>query len=416
MFGRRPDATEVTGLSTMRRFMPYVSPRRNDSLFYMVQEIEVEAALEFLEKKNQHRPPDRPITLFHLFLRSCSQALYLRPGVNRFVKGGKLWQRKDELLSFSALKEIRDGSLMLMIKRRFHPTIIHVSISLWLIAVFFLVFFPNIAPTIATAKRARFAPSDAWMSSLFWLKENTPEPFNNPDFYYELHKLPFQYPESAYGVMAWWDYGYWITRIAHRIPVVNPSQQAEMQNKVGNFFTSQDEDSANEIVQELGSSYIIIDFDTATGKFWAIVLWAGKEGAEFFDVYLKPQENNRYRAVQLFHPEYYRALASRLYIFDGKAVTPDSSTVIFYELKSDKEGTLYKVINSEKQFDSYEEAEAYLSSQESGNYQIVGNDPFVSPVPLEALKHHRLAYSSSGTSGTPGGGRVPSVKIFEYVD
>jgi hypothetical protein len=122
MFGRRPDATVVTGLSTMRRFMPYVSPRRNDSLFYMVQEIEVEAALEFLEERNQHRPPDRPITLFHLFLRSCSQALYLRPGVNRFVKGGKLWQRNEELLSFSALKEIKDGSLMLMVKRRFHPT------------------------------------------------------------------------------------------------------------------------------------------------------------------------------------------------------------------------------------------------------------------------------------------------------
>jgi hypothetical protein len=122
MFGRRPDATLVTDLSTMRRFMPYVSPRRNDSLFYMMQEIEVEAALELLEKKNQERPADRPITLFHLFLRSCSQALHLRPGVNRFVKGGRLWQRDGEWITFSALKEIRDKSLMLTIKRRFHPT------------------------------------------------------------------------------------------------------------------------------------------------------------------------------------------------------------------------------------------------------------------------------------------------------
>ena len=85
MFGRRPDAKLVTELSTMRRVMPYISPRRNDSLFYMMQEIEVEAALEFLAKKNVDRPPDRPITLFHLFLRSTAQAFYLRPGVNRFV-------------------------------------------------------------------------------------------------------------------------------------------------------------------------------------------------------------------------------------------------------------------------------------------------------------------------------------------
>lgn len=122
MFGRRSDATLVTELSTMRRFMPYISPRRNDSLFYMMQEIEVEAALEFLEKRNAERPDDRPITLFHLFLRSCAQALHLRPGVNRFVKAGRLWQRDGEWITFSAKKEIKDGSPMITVKNRFHPT------------------------------------------------------------------------------------------------------------------------------------------------------------------------------------------------------------------------------------------------------------------------------------------------------
>src|SRR5262245_27109380 len=122
MFGRRSDATLVRDLSPMRRFMPYVSPRRNDSLFYMMQSIEVEAALEYLEKRNRERPPDRPITLFHLFLRSCGHALYLRPGVNRFVKGGCLWQRDGAWITFSAKREIKDGSPMLTIKRRFEPT------------------------------------------------------------------------------------------------------------------------------------------------------------------------------------------------------------------------------------------------------------------------------------------------------
>jgi len=122
MFGRRPDAKPVENLSTMRRFMPYVSPRRNDSLFLMMQEIEVDAALEFLEKKNRERPAERPLTLFHLFLRSCGHGLYLRPGVNRFVKGGRLWQRNGEWITFSAKREIKDGSPMFTVKRRFHPT------------------------------------------------------------------------------------------------------------------------------------------------------------------------------------------------------------------------------------------------------------------------------------------------------
>jgi hypothetical protein len=121
MFGRRPDATLVRKLGTMRRFQPYVSPRRNDSVFYLTQDIEVEAALEFLDKRNIERPPNRPITLFHLFLRSLSQAHELRPRVNRFVKGGKLWQRDGVWLSFSALREMKDGSPMVTIKRRFEP-------------------------------------------------------------------------------------------------------------------------------------------------------------------------------------------------------------------------------------------------------------------------------------------------------
>ncbi len=122
MFGRRPDATQVRELSAMRRFMPYVSPRRNDSVFHLAQEIDVEAALEFIEKKNRERPPDRPITLFHLFLRSGAQALRLRPGVNRFVKGGKLWQRDGEWLTFSAKVRIEDGAPLVTIKRKFEPT------------------------------------------------------------------------------------------------------------------------------------------------------------------------------------------------------------------------------------------------------------------------------------------------------
>ncbi len=121
MFGRRPDATQVRDAAPMRRIMPFVSPRRNDSVFHLAFEVEVEAALEFLEKRNRERPPDRPITLFHLLLRSTSQCLVLRPGINRFVKGGRLWQRDGIYFTFSALREIADGARMLTIKRRFAP-------------------------------------------------------------------------------------------------------------------------------------------------------------------------------------------------------------------------------------------------------------------------------------------------------
>jgi hypothetical protein len=121
MFGKRPDATLVRDLSTMRRFMPYVSPRRNDSLFYLNQDIGAEAAFEFIEKKNKERPKNRPITLFHLYMRALSITLLLRPGVNRFIKAGRVWQRDGVWITFSAKRKLIDGSPMITIKRRFHP-------------------------------------------------------------------------------------------------------------------------------------------------------------------------------------------------------------------------------------------------------------------------------------------------------
>jgi len=120
--------------------------------------------------------------------------------------------------------------------------------------------------------------------------------------------------------------------------------------------------------------------------------------------------------VILFYPEYYRSLVVRLYNFDGKQVVPSSSIVVSYEQKITREGQSYREITGAKTFSSYEEAEAYVSSQKSGNYKIVSSDPFASPVPLEALEHYKMVYSSKGTKLQPSGGIVSEVKIFEYTE
>jgi hypothetical protein len=61
------------------------------------------------------------------------------------------------------------------------------------------------------------------------------------------------------------------------------------------------------------------------------------------------------------------------------------------------------------------DAQAYISSQQTGNYKIL--DPFISPVPLEELENCELVHSSDSlhTFATLEK-KVPSVKIFEYLD
>lgn len=302
------------------------------------------------------------------------------------------------------------------------------NMTLAVIVVFFVAFFWNINPAITVAGSAPYAPSNAWVNSLKWMKENTPEPMGNSEAYYGLYERTegeryYQYPESAYGVLAWWDYGYWISRIAHRIPNANPGQNPKANSTVAAFFTSQEEETANEIAEELGSKYVILDYESAyinprnaAGKFSAIIIWAGKEPAEYYDVYLLPQENQMLTQVILYSPEYYRSVAVRLYNFDGQAVTPEITTVISYQRREDAEGNPFKIIDSAEQFDTYQEAVDYIAGQDSDNFKIVSANPMVSPVPLEAMTNYSFIHSSDELIALPDFGPSPQVKIFEYLE
>jgi dolichyl-diphosphooligosaccharide--protein glycosyltransferase len=54
------------------------------------------------------------------------------------------------------------------------------------IILFVVVFLPSIRPATALAGSGNFVMDEGWYNSLLWLKDssNSPEPFDNPDFYY----------------------------------------------------------------------------------------------------------------------------------------------------------------------------------------------------------------------------------------
>jgi dolichyl-diphosphooligosaccharide--protein glycosyltransferase len=285
------------------------------------------------------------------------------------------------------------------------------------IVIFFLVFFPNISRARALASSESPIMNEGWYTSSLWLKDNTPEPFGDPDFYYELYppRDEFQYPGTAYGVMSWWDYGYFIMQIGHRIPNANPGQAGAVQ--AGTFFTAQDESSANEIANERGTRYVVIDSLMATpSKFYAMAEWAGTNSSQFYEVYYYiPQTGGTtLQPVALYYPTYYQSTVVRLYNFDGEAVIPTESLVISYEEKVTPSGQKYKQITSRESFSTYEAAQAYLAGQASGNYLIVGTSVFSSPVPLEEMGSYELVHESEATT-TVGGQTLPTVKIFQYL-
>ncbi|MBN2238267.1 MAG: oligosaccharyl transferase, archaeosortase A system-associated [Dehalococcoidales bacterium] len=353
-------------------------------------------------------------------------------------------------------KEIRRKALKN--KRTTSMTIPYTVMTFVVIVVFFIGYFWSIEPTMDAASRVPYAPSDAWCTVLTWMKDNTPEPFGDPDAYYEHHekedylsysqileKYPdetgnplyykdldvyYPYPDSAYGVLSWWDYGYWITRIAHRIPHANPSQNPRAIKDVAEFFISQNETAAVTVTDRLQTGYVIIDYETAyvnpntgSGKFWAMVTWSDLEVTDYFDVFLvqDSEDTTRYNQRILFFPEYYRSMAVRMYNFSCEAFTPESITVIGYTIQQDQAGNSYKVVQDVKGFTTIEDAEAFMAGQaeledNTTSYKIIGVDPMESGVPLERLEHFELEYDSPQNLGLNTDNHTGQVRLFKYVE
>jgi dolichyl-diphosphooligosaccharide--protein glycosyltransferase len=287
------------------------------------------------------------------------------------------------------------------------------------LVVFFVIFFPNIQLAVTSARQPDFPLTNDWSEVLSWLRGNTPEPFGDPEAYYRVYESPptwksdYDYPDSAYSVMAWWDYGHWITRVAHRIPVANPFQDGA--REAAQFFIAQDEPSANGMLEALDSRYVIVSYATVTSMFSNIVAFADRSEDEFYGVYYWSVKGQLW-PIRVFYPEYYQSLAVRLYSSDGREVTGANPAVISYVPKTALNGKSYNELTSLKQFPTYDEAKAYIFSQTLGNYRIVGLNEFVSPVPLGPLEQYRLVHSSeSPVTVSIIGATVPSIKVFEYM-
>jgi len=134
----------------------------------------------------------------------------------------------------------------------------------------------------------------------------------------------YDYPESAYSVMSWWDYGHWITRIAHRIPVANNFQQGiggpYQNNSPGAcvFFTATNETEANEVADALDVKYVVTDFMMADAmasygnKYWSILFWADDTEGHY--------EDYRTGTSFVLYEKYFNTMITRLHMFDGREV------------------------------------------------------------------------------------------------
>lgn len=115
----RPDGApaEAPGY---RRFMPALMPTRNGSAVLLEQRVRIDEAERLVESTRGAHPDLHP-TVFHVLLWALAQTLDRHPRINRFVAGGRLYQRDGVWISFTAKSELTEAGTLLEVKHRFDP-------------------------------------------------------------------------------------------------------------------------------------------------------------------------------------------------------------------------------------------------------------------------------------------------------
>ena len=116
---RRCDGELVKDVDPMRRMMPFIMRGRNDSIIYHTTQWDIAKARAWLRHYNRAHRSSVQATLFHLVGYACIRMLHSRPGLNRFVSGGSIYQRKGVWLSFAAKIRFTDDAPVTTVKLPF---------------------------------------------------------------------------------------------------------------------------------------------------------------------------------------------------------------------------------------------------------------------------------------------------------
>ena len=106
-WGDRRDGRWVREADPMHTFMPYLMPKRTDSEAFIRETIDLTPINEYLAVKNAGDPAFK-YTFFHLIVTALAKCFALRPAMNRFIAGRRLYERNEITMAFVAKKVFSD--------------------------------------------------------------------------------------------------------------------------------------------------------------------------------------------------------------------------------------------------------------------------------------------------------------------
>ena len=119
-FGDRKDGRRVRTMSPMSYVIPYIMRTRNDAQNQIADTIDITEADKFL--REMRAKGYKSISVLHVFIAAYIRAISMRPGINRFCSGQKIYHRNTIEINRAVKKEMSLDAPDTMIKVRFEPT------------------------------------------------------------------------------------------------------------------------------------------------------------------------------------------------------------------------------------------------------------------------------------------------------
>ncbi len=105
--GDRKDARWLRDLDSLHGIMPYIYPNRADNEAFISERIDLTRINGYMAEKNAEMP-ELKYKLFQVLIAAFVKTVTLRPKMNRFIKGGRIYQRDDLTAAFVIKKEFSD--------------------------------------------------------------------------------------------------------------------------------------------------------------------------------------------------------------------------------------------------------------------------------------------------------------------
>lgn len=119
-FGDRKDGRRVRTLQPMTYVIPYIMRERNDAQNFIFDSIDITETDAFL--RDMRKQGYKSMSILHVFMAAYLRVVSMRPGLNRFCSGQKIFHRDVVEINMSVKKEMSLDSPDTLVKARFEPS------------------------------------------------------------------------------------------------------------------------------------------------------------------------------------------------------------------------------------------------------------------------------------------------------